>query len=69
MARKATWSLLLLLLVNIQAFASACDVRCGTMAYMNSAGQMVGTAHCQGMASRTLTGTVSPGTSAQFLSP
>jgi hypothetical protein len=52
MVRKTTWSMLLLLLVSVQAFASACDVRCGAMALMGSAGPMVGMAHCQGMASQ-----------------
>ena len=52
MVRKTTWSLLLLLLVSVQAFASACDVRCGTMALMGSS--MVGMDHCQGMASQTV---------------
>jgi len=56
MVRKTTWSMLLLLLVSMQAFASACDIRCGTMALMDSAGPMVGMAHCQGMASRPLAG-------------
>ncbi|MHB2006580.1 MAG: hypothetical protein ACYDBH_01295 [Acidobacteriaceae bacterium] len=56
MVRKTTWSMLLLLLVSMQAFASACDVRCGAMALMGSAGPMVGMAHCQGMASRPLPG-------------
>ena len=52
MVRRTTWSMLLLLLVSMQAFASACDVRCGAMALMDSAGPMVGMAHCQGMASQ-----------------
>ena len=52
MVRKTTWSLLLLLLVSVQAFASACDVRCGAMALMDPAGPMVGMEHCQGMASQ-----------------
>lgn len=56
MVRKTTWSMLLLLLVSVQAFASACDIRCGAMAFMDTAGQMVGMAHCQGMASRPLPG-------------
>ncbi len=56
MVRKTTWSMLLLLLVSMQAFASACNVRCGVMALMDSAGPMVGMAHCQGMASRPLPG-------------
>ncbi len=56
MVRKITWSMLLLLLVSMQAFASACDVRCGAMALMDSAGPMVGMAHCQGTASRPLAG-------------
>ena len=56
MVRKTTWSMLLLLLVSMQAFASACDVRCGAMTLMDSAGPMVGMAHCQGMASRPLPG-------------
>ena len=51
MVSKTTWSMLLLLLVSIQAFAAACDVRCGAMALMDSAGPMAGMAHCQGMAS------------------
>jgi hypothetical protein len=55
MVRKTTWSMLLLLLVSVQAFASACDVRCGAMALMGgSAGPRVGMAHCQGMASQTV---------------
>ncbi len=52
MVRKTTWSMLLLLLVSMQAFASACDVRCGAMALMDSAGRMVGMARCQDMASQ-----------------
>ena len=56
MVRKTTWSMLLLLLVSMQAFASACDVRCGVMALTGSAGEMVRMAHCQGMASRPLAG-------------
>ena len=54
MVRNTTWSMLLLLLVSMQAFASACDVRCGAMALTGSAGQMVSMAHCQGMASSPL---------------
>jgi hypothetical protein len=56
MVRKTTWSMLLLLLVSMQAFASACDIRCGAMALTGSAGQTVSMAHCQGMASRPLLG-------------
>ena len=56
MVRKTTWSMLLLLLVSMQAFASACDIRCGAMALMESAGHMVGMAHCQGMAFRPIAG-------------
>ena len=56
MVRKTTWSLLLLLLVSVQAFASTCDVRCGAMALTGSAGQTVSMAHCQGMASSSLAG-------------
>ena len=56
MVRKTTWSMLLLLLVSVQAFASACDVRCGAMALMDSAGPMASMTHCQGMASRPIAG-------------
>lgn len=62
MVRKTTGSMLLVLLVTMQAFASACDVRCGTMALMDSAGPMVGMAHCEGMASRPLAGHVAVAT-------
>lgn len=55
MVRKTTWSLLLLLLVSVQALASVCDVRCETMALMGSANPMVGIDHCQGMASQAET--------------
>ena len=53
MKLKATWSLLLLLLVSVQAFAVACDVRCGAMAGTNSTSHMSGMAHCPGMASQS----------------
>lgn len=49
--RKATLPFLLLLLLSVQAFASACDVRCATMTAMDPAGRMASMAHCQGMAS------------------
>jgi hypothetical protein len=52
MRLKATWSLLLLLLVSVQSFAATCEVRCGTMAMMVSASQMPGMANCRGMASQ-----------------
>jgi len=54
MVRKATWSLLLLLLVSVQAFAATCDVRCMTMATMASAPHMSGMANCQGIASQRI---------------
>lgn len=54
MRLKATWSLLLLLLVSVQAFAAACDVRCGAMVGMNSANHMSSMAHCPGMASQSV---------------
>src|SRR5487761_1045134 len=56
MRLKATWSLLLLLLVSVQAFAAACDVRCGTMAIMDASSHMSGMNHCHGMVSRSLAG-------------
>lgn len=46
----------MLLLVSVQAFASACDVRCEAMALMGSPGPMVGMDHCPGMASDAVTG-------------
>lgn len=52
MRLKGTWSLLLLVLVSVQAFAATCDVRCGTMAMMESASHMSGMANCRGMASQ-----------------
>jgi hypothetical protein len=54
MRLKATWSLLLLLLVSVQAFAAVCDVRCGAIASADSASHMTGMAHCPGMASQSL---------------
>ncbi len=56
MRLKATWSLLLLVLVSVQAFAAICDVRCGAMAMMESASHMSGMSDCPGMASQTLPG-------------
>lgn len=56
MLRKTTWSMLLLLLVSIQAFASGCDVRCATMTTVNSTGHMASMAHCQGMESEPIAG-------------
>jgi hypothetical protein len=54
MRLKVAWSLLLLLLVSVQAFAAACDVRCGAIASADSASHMTGMAHCHGMASQPL---------------
>src|SRR5487761_1536403 len=51
MLRKATWPLLLLLLVSTQIFATACDARCGVMASMATQGEMTGMSHCPGMSS------------------
>ncbi len=56
MVRKTTWSLLILLLVSVQAFASACDIRCEAMARMGSPGPMVGMDHCPGIASEAVRG-------------
>jgi hypothetical protein len=56
MRLKATWSLLLLLLMSVQAFAATCDVRCGTMAMMESASHMSGMANCRGMTSQRFSG-------------
>jgi hypothetical protein len=56
MRLKATWSLLLLVLVSVQAFAATCDVQCGAMAMMESASHMSGMSDCPGMASQTLPG-------------
>ncbi len=56
MKLKATWSLLLLLLVSVQAFAATCDVRCGAMALRDSASHMSGMSDCNGMALQTLPG-------------
>lgn len=56
MGFKAVSSLLLLLLVSVQAFATDCDVRCATMmgsssASHHSAGGISGMDDCHGMAS------------------
>lgn len=56
MRLKATWSLLLLVLVSVQAFAATCDVRCGAMAMMESASHTSGMSDCPRMASQTLPG-------------
>jgi hypothetical protein len=61
MVRKAALSVLLLLLMGVQAFAADCDVRCDAMALKNAAvrnpaGKMSGMAHCHGMASRRASG-------------
>lgn len=56
MRLKVTWSLLLLVLVSVQAFAATCDVRCGEMALTDSASHMSGMADCRGMESQGLSG-------------
>ena len=58
MKLKALGSMLMLLLVSLQAFASACDMRCGTdLAKSPAAGsQTSGMAHCKTMASRSAAG-------------
>jgi hypothetical protein len=56
MRLKVTWSLLLLMLVSVQAFAATCDVHCGAMALRDSASHMSGMSDCSGMASQALSG-------------
>jgi hypothetical protein len=51
MVRKAALSVLMLLLVSVQALATTCEARCSMTAAMHSARQAFGMAHCHGMAS------------------
>ncbi len=46
MLRKATLSMILLLLVSVQALAATCDVRCSMMVSATSAKHMTGRVHC-----------------------
>lgn len=46
MVRKATLSLLLLLLVSVQALAATCDVRCSMMVPATSSGHVAILVHC-----------------------
>lgn len=52
MMLKAICSMLLVILVSVLAFASVCEVRCETMASMDSSTRMAGMANCQ-MASQS----------------
>jgi hypothetical protein len=57
MVRKATWSIVLLLLASVQSLAMACGVRCTLMTMPAHAGvvqsSMPAMQHCKGMSSST----------------
>lgn len=51
MVRKATWSVLLLLLASVQSLAMTCGVRCALMTMPSVQSSMPGMEHCEGMSS------------------
>lgn len=57
--RRATMSVLLLLLVSVQAFAVMCSVRCATMGHADTQNSMPGITNCHGMSNHPAIGAAS----------